>query len=161
MGVVKDPAVGHETYENRLAIPYITKAGVVDIRFRAMDNSEPKYLGFPGAETRLYNVNAYFEASDWICVCEGEIDTITLSVIGLPAMGVPGVKNLKPHHYRILSDFDKVYVFSDGDQAGKDFAKDIARKISGVVAVTLPDNEDVNSLYSKVGPDWFNERLAA
>lgn len=161
MGVVREPVVGHETYLNRLSIPYITKAGVVDIRFRAMDNSEPKYLGLPGAETKLYNVDAYFEAGDWICVCEGEIDTITLSVIGLPAIGVPGVKNIKPHHYRILSDFDKIYVFSDGDQAGKDFAKDLARKISGVVPITLPDNEDVNSLYYKMGPDWFSERIAA
>ncbi len=89
LGVVNQPLVGHEAYLNRLAIPYITRAGVVDIRFRAIDYSEPKYLGLPGSETRLYNVEAYFQATDWICLCEGEIDTMTLSKLGYPAIGIP------------------------------------------------------------------------
>ena len=112
LGVVEEPLPGHEAYRGRLAIPYLTPTGVVDIRFRAIDYSEPKYLGLPGSETRFYNVNAYFEATDWICLCEGEIDTMTLSKLGYPALGVPGVKNIKPHHYKILSDFDRVYVFA-------------------------------------------------
>lgn len=144
-----------------MTIPYITKSGVVDIRFRAIDYSEPKYLGLPGSETRFYNVNAYFEATDWICLCEGEIDTMTLSKLGYPALGVPGVKNIKPHHYKILSDFDRVYVFADGDVAGRDFAKDLARKVSGVIPITIPDNEDVNSLFTKHGEQWFKEKVAA
>lgn len=161
LGVVKEPLVGHEAYENRLSIPYITKAGIVDIRFRAIDYSEPKYLGLPGSETRFYNVNSYFEASDWICLCEGEIDTITLSKLGYPALGVPGVKNIKSHHYKILSDFDRIYVFADGDPAGREFAKDLARKVPGVIPITIPDNEDVNSLFTKHGSDWFKEKVAA
>ena len=133
LGVVNQPLVGHEAYQNRLAIPYITRAGVVDIRFRAIDYSEPKYLGLPASVTRLYNVEAYFQATDWICLCEGEIDTITLSKLGYPALGIPGVKNIKPHHYKILSDFDRIYVFADGDTAGRDFAKDLARRVAGVI----------------------------
>ncbi len=124
LGVVAEPVVGHEAYKGRLSIPYITEAGVVDIRFRSIDGTEPKYLGIPGATTHLYNVGAYFQATDWICLCEGEIDTITLSKLGFPAFGVPGVKNIKPHHFRILSDFDRIYVFADGDSAGKEFAKE-------------------------------------
>jgi len=137
LGVVNQPLVGHEAYQNRLAIPYITRAGVVDIRFRAIDYSEPKYLGLPASVTRLYNVEAYFQATDWICLCEGEIDTITLSKLGYPALGIPGVKNIKPHHYKILSDFDRIYVFADGDTAGRDFAKDLARKVAGVIPITI------------------------
>jgi hypothetical protein len=110
LGVVASPVVGHEMYEGRLSIPYITPSGIVDLRFRAINHEEPKYLSLPNSTTRLYNVKAFFEATSWICVCEGEIDTITLTKLGYPAVGIPGVKNIKNHHYRILADFEKVYV---------------------------------------------------
>jgi len=159
LGVVNQPLVGHEAYQNRLAIPYITRAGVVDIRFRAIDYSEPKYLGLPASVTRLYNVEAYFQATDWICLCEGEIDTITLSKLGFPAFGVPGVKNIKPHHFRILSDFDRIYVFADGDSAGKEFAKDLARRIPGVIQINIPEGEDVNSLFASNQQHLLTEKI--
>jgi len=161
LGVVHQPLVGHEAYEGRLAIPYITPAGVVDLRFRAINHEEPKYLSLPGSETRLYNVNALFKATDWIAVCEGEIDTITLTKLGIPAVGVPGVKNIKSHHYRILADFQRIYVFADGDPAGKEFTKELARKVSGVTPIAIPEGEDVNSLSTKQGSDWFKGKVAA
>lgn len=159
LGVVVDPVPGHELYQGRLSIPYITQAGVVDIRFRSIDGTEPKYLGIPGAITRLYNVNSYFQAKDFICVCEGEIDTITLSKLGFPAIGVPGVKNIKAHHYRILSDFDRIYVFADGDTAGKEFAKDLARRIPGVIQISIPEGEDVNSLFASNQSHVLTEKI--
>jgi len=161
LGVVHQPLVGHEAYEGRLAIPYITPAGVVDLRFRAINHEEPKYLSLPGSETRLYNVNALFKATDWIAVCEGEVDTITLTKLGIPAVGVPGVKNIKSHHYRILADFQRIYVFADGDPAGKEFTKELARKVSGVTPIAIPEGEDVNSLFTKQGSDWFRGKVAA
>jgi DNA primase len=159
LGVVNRPVVGHEMFEGRLSIPYLTPSGMVDLRFRAINNEEPKYLSLPNSSTRLYNVKSFFEAKDWICVCEGEIDTITLSKLGYPAVGIPGVKNIKRHYYRILADFDKIYVFADGDTAGKEFAKDLAKKLAGVVQIQLPDGEDVNSLFTKNGSQWFEERI--
>ena len=93
-------------------------------------------------------------------MCEGEIDTITLTKLGYPAVGIPGVKNIKNHHYRILADFEKVYVFADGDQAGREFAKDLARKLAGVIQIQIPENEDVNSMFVKYGSQWFEERIS-
>lgn len=159
LGVVASPVVGHEMYEGRLSIPYLTPAGIVDLRFRAINHEEPKYLSLPNSATRLYNVPAYFEASSWICVCEGEIDTMTLTKLGYPAVGIPGVKNIKNHHYKILADFEKIYVFADGDVAGREFAKDLARKLPGVIQIQVPENEDVNSMFVKYGSDWFEERI--
>jgi len=161
LGVVARPVVGHEAYEGRLSIPYLTPAGLVDLRFRAINHEEPKYLSLPNSATRLYNVKAFFEADDWICVCEGEIDTITLTKLGYPAVGIPGVKNIKNHHYRILADFEKIYVFADGDQAGREFAKDLARKLAGTIQILVPENEDVNSMFVKYGSQWFEDRIAA
>jgi len=161
LGVVLDPLTGHEQYVNRLAIPYLTKSGVVDIRFRSLGNEEPRYMGLTGATTRLYNVGSFFRASSYICICEGEIDTITLDyVCGIPAVGVPGVNNWKKHYTRLLSDFDKVFLFSDGDNAGYEFAKSLARELSGLIVIQAPEGEDVNSLYKAHGSDYFKEKIA-
>jgi DNA primase len=159
LGVVDEPLPGHENYKGRLVIPYLTKTGVVDIRFRAMGESDVKYLGLPGAKTHLYNVLSTFNAQDAIAVCEGEIDTITLNKCGIPSVGVPGVNNWKKHYTRILQDFETVYVFADGDQPGTDFAKNLARELSTVTVIQMPDGEDVNSVYCKGGPNAIRQRI--
>jgi DNA primase len=159
-GVVAEPLNGHEQYIGRLTIPYLTKTGVVDLRFRAMGAEQPKYIGLPGATTHLYNVSSFFRAKDWIAVCEGEIDAITLdSMVGVPAIGVPGVNNWKKHYSRILQDFEKIYVFADGDQAGSDFAKNLTKELGNVTTIHMPEGEDVNSTFIKQGKDWFYERI--
>lgn len=162
LGVVLDPLTGHEAYENRLAIPYMTRSGVIDIRFRSMDTREPKYMGLSGATTHLYNVTSFFKAGSYIAVCEGEIDTITLAHnCGIAAVGVPGVNNWKKHYYRLLVDFEKVFVFADGDQAGSDFAKNLARELGNIVIVNMPEGQDVNSMYLEHGKEYFLEKIAS
>lgn len=160
LGVVLDPMTGHEQYENRLSIPYITKTGVVDLRFRAMDSSEPKYMGLAGANTHLYNTRSFFRASDYICICEGEIDTISLDFgCNLPSVGVPGVNNWKKHYTKLLADFEKVFMFADGDQAGNDFSKSLSRELNNVIVVHMPEGEDVNSMFIKHGSEYFQQKI--
>lgn len=161
LGVVADPLTGHENYIGRLSIPYITRSGVVDLRFRSMDGQDPKYMGLPGATTHLYNVTSLFHAREYICVCEGEIDTMTLALsCEIPSVGVPGVNNWKKHYNRLLQDFEKVFIFADGDQPGMDFAKNLARELSSIIIVQMPDGEDVNSMYLKEGKDYFLQKIA-
>jgi len=158
-GVVEEPEIGHEAFIGRLCIPYITKSGVVDLRFRSLNPAvEPKYMGMTGAETKMYNVLDIDRAGDWIGVCEGELDTITLSVcVGIPCVGVPGANSWKKHYTRLLADFERVFVFADGDQPGKEFAASLARELP-VTIVQLPDGEDVNSAYVKYGSQYIRER---
>ena len=160
LGVVLEPLTGHEAYLNRLSIPYITRSGVVDIRFRSMDLSEPKYMGMAGATTHLYNVSAFFRATSFISICEGEIDTLTLdTVCGIPSVGVPGVNNWKKHYTRLLQDFDKVFLFADGDNAGSDFGKSLSRELGNLVVVNMPEGEDVNSMYRLHGAEYFKHKI--
>jgi len=159
LGVVERAEVGHEAFIGRLSIPYLTKTGVVDLRFRSLNPAvEPKYMGMTGAETRMYNVIDVERAGDWIGVCEGELDTITLSsCVGIPCIGVPGANSWKKHYTRLLADFERVFVFADGDQAGVEFARSLARELP-VTIVQLPDGEDVNSAYVKFGADYIKEK---
>ena len=159
LGVVEEPETGHEAYLGRLAIPYVTKTGVVDIRFRSLNPAvEPKYMGMTGSDTKMYNVLDIERAGDWIGVCEGELDTITLSrCVGIPCVGVPGSNSWKKHYTRLLADFERVFVFADGDQPGKEFAAGLARELP-VTIVSMPEGEDVNSIYVKFGADYIREK---
>ena len=158
-GVVEEPEIGHEAFQGRLSIPYITKTGVVDLRFRSLNPAvEPKYMGLTGAETKMYNVLDIEKAGNFIGVCEGELDTITLSTcIGIPCVGVPGANRWKKHYTRLLADFERVFVFADGDQPGKEFAASLSRELP-VTIVQLPDGEDVNSAYVKYGSQYIRQR---
>lgn len=162
LGVVAEPLPGQEQFVNRLAIPYLTPTGPVDIRFRAMGPEEPKYMGMPGTSTRLFNVRALHEAGDFIAICEGEIDAITLHYkCGIPAVGVPGANSWKPHYTRLLQDFETIYVFADGDQPGSDFAKSLSKEMSNVIILQMPEAQDVNSMFLSYGMDYFKDKVAA
>lgn len=160
LGVVAEPEIGHEQYAGRLSIPYITKTGVVDLRFRSLNPAvEPKYMGLTGSETKMYNVLDIDRAGDFIGVCEGELDTITMSsCIGIPCIGVPGANSWKKHYTRLLADFERVFIFADGDQPGTEFARSLSRELP-VTIVQLPEGEDVNSLYVSNGAQYFRDKI--
>ena len=160
LGVVVEPEVGHEAFIGRLSIPYITKTGVVDLRFRSLNPAvEPKYMGLTGAETKMYNVLDVDKANDIIGVCEGELDTLTMSAcVGIPCVGVPGANSWKKHYTRLLADFQRVFVFADGDQPGTEFARSLARELP-VTIVQMPDGGDVNSVYVSEGADFILRKV--
>jgi DNA primase len=160
LGVVVEAEVGHETYQGRLSIPYVTKTGVVDLRFRSLNPAvEPKYMGLTGADTKMYNVLDIERAGDFIGVCEGELDTLTMSsCVGISCIGVPGANSWKKHYTRLLADFERVYVFADGDQPGKEFATSLARELP-VTIVQFPDGEDVNSFYISNGAEAIRQKI--
>lgn len=162
LGIVKDALPGHEPYKGRLAIPYITPSGVVDIRFRSINNNpeEPKYMGVPGAKTTMFNAQAVLTAGSYICVTEGELDTVVLSSkTGHPSVGIPGANNWKPYYTKILDDFETVIVLADGDNAGFEFGKKLSRELSNVNLVQMPEGHDVNSIIVQEGKEWIDERI--
>lgn len=158
LGVVRRPLVGHEEYQGRLAIPYLTPAGVVNLRFRCLAAHDckasncPKYLSLPDAGTNLFNVLALKQDSPHLVVCEGEIDTISWSLAGVPAVGAPGVDAWQKHFSRCLEDFDVVYSAGDGDKAGTKFNSLMAREVKAR-PLRIPQGSDSNALYVQGGAD--------
>lgn len=161
LGYVAEPMIGHEEYAGRLAIPYLTPTGVVDLRFRAVHpDDSPKYLSRSGAEQHIYNVNAFQDDSDIIAICEGELDTIvTHSMVGIPAVGMPGANAWKGWYARAFADYRKVFVLTDGDQAGKDMGKKIMQAIDVAIVISMPDNMDVNEVFLAEGSDGIRKRM--
>lgn len=160
LGFVQQPMIGHEQYAGRLAIPYLTPSGVVDVRFRSiLDDGSPKYLSRPGAEAHLFNVLAFGLDSDFIVVCEGEMDTIiTAGECGLPAVGVPGANGWRNWYSRAFADYRRVIVLCDGDQPGRDLGKRIAQQIDVATVVSMPDGMDVNEVFLSEGSDGIRRR---
>ncbi|MBA2951454.1 hypothetical protein H1D24_38335 [Streptomyces sp. PSKA28] len=155
-----------------MVLTYQTPAGVVNLRFRCIDErcvkneqgqylhtvglaeqheGHPKYLSSEGAGGNLYGVLDLKKDSPFICVTEGEIDRDTLSVLaGLPAVGVPGVDTWQKHFSRCLEDFEVIYAFGDGDKAGGKFSNFLARE-TRARPIRMPAGEDCNSIYVKEG----------
>lgn len=159
LGVVTDPAPGHEHFEGRLAIPYLTPAGPVGMRFRCLKDHDckaakcPKYLGVKGAKSRMFNARTVLRAGDTVGITEGELDAITLEQCGIPAVGIPGVRNWQDHYPLILEGFEHIRVLGDGDEAGRDWNDVMVTRLPDAVAVDMPDGEDVNSLFLSQGAD--------
>lgn len=164
LGVVAEPLLGHELFTDRLSIPYLTNSGPVNMKFRCLKYHDcksvgcHKYLAWPGLDTNLYGVQSYARAEDFICVTEGEIDALTLNMLGIPAMGIPGASNWKPHWTKVLDDFSTIYCFSDGDSAGQNFAKRLITEVNAI-NIKMPDGEDVNSMYLKEGAQYLRNRI--
>jgi len=160
LGVVDNPLPGHEGYKGKLVIPYTTPSGVVDLRFRSIRGEDPKYIGLPGAKTTMFNSQIVLNAEQYICVTEGEIDCITVSVkTNHPAVGIPGANNWKPYYSKILDDFDTVIVLADGDTPGLEFGKKISRELGNVNIVQMPEGHDVNSIVMQEGVQFLDEKI--
>lgn len=157
LGYVAEPLVGHEYLSGRLAIPYLTRSGVVSLKFRRLGEMDgPKYLYASGTVAkRIFNPNALFDDRPFICICEGELDAITAEQCGLPAVGIAGVDNWQPYFARVFAGYEDVFLLGDNDDKGQgeNFAHALAKLVPNSKVVLMPDGHDVNSLVLEQGPE--------
>lgn len=164
LGVVVDPLPGQEYLTGRLAIPYMTPSGPVNMNFRCIKSHDcktaghQKYMTWEGLGANLYNVIALEEANASIAVAEGELDALSSSLAGIPCVGISGAEKWKPHWKNVFEDFSRVYVWQEGDEAGKRFAKKVSMELNAI-RVQLPGKEDVNSLWVSEGAEGLRARI--
>jgi hypothetical protein len=154
----------HEKYAGWISIPYITRAGVVSLKFRNLrPNAEFKYITeYP---TRLYNTLALDRADKTgvLAITEGEFDCEILDFeCGIPAVGIPGVDtyHAHPEWRELFRAYDRVLIFKDNDppnkvtgkRPGDELAKALKRDIDTAREVRLP-GDDVTKTYLEYGPD--------
>lgn len=159
LGVVRRPIEGQDRFTGRLAIPYLTRAGVVNLRFRCLREhickveNCPKYLpAVEGMESSMFNVSDTFKEGDAIAVAEGELDAISCSISGIPAIGLPGATQWKKHYRRVLEDFPTVYAVGDGDEAGAKFNSMLMREVKAI-PIKMRQGEDCNSEFQRGGAE--------
>lgn len=168
LGYVSDPEPTHAAYEGMLCIPYYTPVGGVKaLKFRKIkDSSGPRYLSPTGQRSRLYNVMDLMRPSRHIVLCEGELDTVTVSgVANVPAVGIAGVSHWQPHMSRVFDGYEEVIILTDNDEKddganpGQDLAKRILSDIPDARNVLLPPGVDANRYVVSHGPDALVELL--
>lgn len=178
LGLVTEPAVGHDRFHGYLAIPYVTRAGVRGLKFRCLqdhvcsDLGHGKYDKPAGMRNRIYNPSALLTHAETVAVCEGELDAIVCTtVVGVPAVGVPGVGSWKEHLPRCFAGFERVLVFVDSDppkvrenchqcrdgcrghSPGLELGERIAADLEQAVVVTPPKGSDLTEWVLAEGPD--------
>lgn len=166
LGVVRNPLPGHEHLAGRLVIPYLTDFGPVNMNFRCIQGhtckeipDHEKYMFSKGSVTNLYGVQSIGYADEWIAVTEGEIDRLILTQIGIPAIAISGAKKWQSHWVNVFEDFSRVYLFEDGDDAGKSLWDKVSYELGNAIRVRMPTGEDVNSMYLKAGAEYLKGRI--
>ena len=161
LGTITDPIEGHQMYEGWISIPYFTALDIcVGFKFRRLDDGKPKYGSPVGQKTHLFNVVATMSATKSIVICEGEFDAIIMdAVVGVPAVGVPGVAAWKPFYPKLFGGFDVVYILGDNDMKedgtnpGAEFSRRVAGEVLNSQIVQLPPGMDITDFYLVNGKD--------
>lgn len=160
LGFVEQSEPDDAHLRGRVSIPYLTATGCVGIKYRAIDDSEPRYLYTPGFYAkRFYNPLFLTSKHRKVYLCEGEIDTITLAQFGVPAVGLPGADTFDTRLWRALRN-RYVVVLADGDDdgAGKRLGTQILTSVEGS-AMILMEGHDVNSFYTLYGRDELLRKI--
>lgn len=160
LGYVAEPLPGDDHLRGRVSIPYLTPSGVVGLQLRAATiEAESKYLpyraGLPG---RPFNVSVLLQRGV-VYLTEGEIDAISATLAGLPALGISGSKKWKPAYARMLR-YRQVVVLADGDAAGLEFAETCLRDLENSKMILMPPGMDVNSILVERGIEGLRKLVA-
>lgn len=158
LGVVGNPFPGHSRHRGFLVIPYLDRDGKpLMVRFRCLQEHDHrayghgKYMTLDGDIPRMFNVGAVHRAGDEIHICEGELDAVILSMLGLHAVAIPGAKLWFSRHRRMLAGFSRVWVWGDPDDAGAELTNKITRALRSAKGVRLKVG-DVTDTYLAGGP---------
>ena len=152
LGVVpRDTSPAWRQYIGRLSIPFFNASGdCVLIRFRDLSGSSPaKYLQMADSRNVPYNIPALVSGARTINVCEGELDALTLSAMGLAAIGITGANGWKPHYRKLLDPFERVVVWGDSDDAGRAFNSTVKASVRQAQPAYLEN--DINDTYVTEG----------
>lgn len=161
----------HSRFRGMLCLPYLTPSGVVALKFRQMEPGRtPKYNAPSGQGVRLYNVAALHSRGDTVAVCEGELDAAVMTeVVGIPAVGVPGVEAWQSHFSRCFADYERVLVIADADipkdgkePPGRRHAERVVKEIGSSARLVMPPlGHDLGSWVLEAGADAVREVCGA
>lgn len=155
-----------ERNAGRLAIPYLTRAGVKAFKFRCLADHScgeaecPKYI--LEGDVRIYNPIAFTTAGNIIGISEGEIDAAVATAHILPTVGFPGASMWAANKavWRFaLRDYDDIIVFADGDKPGVDYARSLVSDLGAKAYLVRCDpTMDVASMVAAGLADELRER---
>ncbi len=178
-GIIMKSDNGNSTYErfrDRLMFPIEDlQHKVIGFGGRILDKGEPKYLNsseteFFNKSHTLYNLNRAREEirkNKQALIVEGYMDVIGLWQQGVRTAVAPMGTAITPSQIQLLWRFcDDPIVCLDGDEAGRNAAMRLARKVLSILEpgrtlkfVWMPEGEDPDSFIQKNGKADFDKLI--
>ncbi len=147
-------------------IPYLDEDGAeAAVRFRIGLTGDSKFRWRKNSKTLLYGLWRLQEAREdgYVVLVEGESDTHTLWLHGIPALGLPGAANWREQ--RDAHQFDgiaRIYVHVEDDRGGEAVREWLANSSirDRVRLVTLRDYKDPSAMHI-ADPEQFRDHFDA
>jgi DNA primase len=143
---------GKGTMSGRVVIPIHNERGeLIAYAGRAIDDAEPKYklpAGFKKSAV-LFNLHRV-EPGGLVIVVEGFFDCVKVDQAGFDVIALMG-SSLSARQEELLREFSEVVILLDGDDAGREAAKEIAARLVSshwVRVISLDDGMQPDQLSS-------------
>ena len=157
-----------ESYDHGeyLVIPYIKSDKCVNLKYRALDpevKKGHKWKREKGGVSILFNDQVLDDLDyDEIYIAEAEIDAMSLWSNGIKNVVslTTGAKTFKSSWYERLRRFKKIYIVLDNDEAGREGAELLSKRLGmgRCYNVTLSDDvKDLNEYLLKHTIEEFNK----
>lgn len=122
---------GRDFFHGAITIPYFVGGHVSMIRGRQFQSENgPKYKTPLGQSPRLFNSDITFTTEGEVAIVESEFCALVLSQIGIPAVATSGTTAWKPEWKDYFSEYRRIFLMFDPDEAGKKGAERIAADLS-------------------------------
>lgn len=138
---------------NTIQFNYYKNGKVVNIKYR---DANKNFKMVSGAELTLY-CTELCTSKDYVVICEGEMDAASFWEVGIQAVSVPNGAGTGRMDYidnciDFLLEFKSVYIATDMDQAGRELASELSRRIGKerCLEVTFKD-KDANEVLMSSG----------
>lgn len=136
-----------------IVFPYFDGEDCCLIKYLAVDRPEGKKRMWaePGGKPVLFGKPAIPESTNYVVLCEGEIDAASWHCHGIFAVSIPnGVDNMDwiEHDWDWLERFEKIYISFDMDGPGKKAALEVTERLGRerCYLVDLPE-KDFNAVH--------------
>lgn len=153
--------LGYDEERAAIAIPIFKDGNLINIKYRILHPTGPKYLSESGAETWIYNEAGIVAANKFqkILIVEGEFDLMSVWQAGIKNVVSPASgKNSYGPWIEYLDKIKEVYIAYDNDAPGRETAKEMAERIGTDKSyeVKYPEGiKDANEFFRKYTPDDF------
>lgn len=153
----------------KIVFPYWRDGELIFIKYLGVDriNGKKQITAEPNCEPCLFGWHLIPSSARSVTLCEGEVDAMTLSQYGFPALSVPfggdGGNKHKWLEYEFdrLSIFDEIYLCFDDDAEGHAAINELIDHLGRhrCRVVQLPHKDANACLQAGVTNDQFNEYI--
>lgn len=150
-----------------IVFPFRREGELLSLKYMHVDRPDGKKVirAEADCEPCLFGWDVIDDSLRFVVICEGEIDAMSFYEYGIPAMSVPfggGGGNKQQWietEYENLDRFSEIYLCLDNDEAGKEGAQEIVRRLGAhrCRIVTLPYKDANECLMRGVPADEIRQ----